>query len=441
MANACDSVTRLNRMLDRPEDIRDVMRSTITAVAPLNTRVRKEVNSWSSGMMDQSNSPGTFNFGLSAQQEIRADRLHRDSVVVDLLSQHAGSNIFACYSAELQARFRARIERSETGLGTLAEAIYWPYEMSKIGESGLIQEWIQASGLTCGTYGINVHDGRDPLMNKWEDLVARYSDLPWLRYVTTAAGIRRAKREGFVAFYAHCQPSSPAPRNLKAFASAYGKGLRSFMLTYNQMDNIGVGCTERVDAGLSMFGLEVVKYCNEVGMIVDVSHCGHLTTMDACRHSRKPVNANHTGARSIYSHARCKSNEALRAIADTGGVIGVVAVPAFLTAESNPTIEHMLDHIDYIADLVGWAHVAIGTDWPLQAPEDILQKSLVGSGKSIGFRDKDRLDVTKRLAGFDDCRDLPNITRGLVKRGYSDQQICGILGENALRVFQEVWGE
>ena len=122
-----------------------------------------------------------------------------------------------------------------------------------------------------------------------------------------------------------------APRDLSAFDKAYAKGLRSYMLTYNRMDNVGVGCTERVDAGLSTFGVEVVKHCNDIGMIVDVSHCGHLTTLDACRHSKKPVNANHTSSRSLSSHARGKSNEALRAIAETGGVIGVVALPIFLT--------------------------------------------------------------------------------------------------------------
>ena len=212
------------------------------------------------------------------------------------------------------------------------------------------------------------------------------------------------------------------------------------MLTYNRMDHIGVGCTERVDAGLSMFGLDVVKHCNELGMIVDVSHCGHLTTLDACRHSAKPVTANHTAARSLYPAARAKSNEALRAIADTGGVIGVVAVPFFLSGGTSPSIEHMLDHIDYIADLVGWRHVALGTDWPLQAPDEVLLTTLGTEISNIGFRAADRIDVTQRLVGFDDCRDLPNITRGLVKRGFDDEQIRGILGENALRVFEAVCG-
>lgn len=385
--------------------------------------------------------PGQFNFGLSATQEARAAKLHRESIVFDMLSQQAGGNIFAHYPKELQADFEARkATAAARGSDFWTESIYWPFEMSKLGKSDLLKDWFHAAGLTCGAFSdIRVHDGHNPLLCEREARLLRYAQLPWLRMVTTAAEIRQAKRDSVVALYANCQPSTPAPRDLKAFDTAYAKGLRSFMLTYNRMDHIGTGCTERVDAGLSMFGVEVVNHCNDLGMIVDISHCGYLTTMDACRHSRKPVTANHTAARSVFQHVRGKSNEALHAIADTGGVIGVVALPAFLTNAAVPTVEHMLDHIDYIAGLVGWQHVAIGTDWPLQAPDDVVS-TLGAELKLLGFREQDRVDVTQRLVGFDDCRDLPNITRGLVRRGYTDEQIRGILGENALRVFEEVCG-
>jgi membrane dipeptidase len=363
-----------------------------------------------------------------------------------MLSQQAGGSIFACYPKELQADFEARKRRainlSEPYRETLwSETIYWPFEMSKLGKSDLLRDWFQGGGLTCGTFSdIRVHDGHDPYVSEREARVLRYAELPWLRLVTRAAEIRQAKRDGVISMYANCQPATPAPRDLGAIDRAYAKGLRSFMLTYNRMDHIGVGCTERVDAGLSMFGLEVVQHCNGLGIMVDVSHCGYLTTMDACRHSRKPVNANHTTARGVYSHARSKSNDALRAIADTGGVIGVLSLPALLTNVAEPTIEHMLNHIDYIAELIGWQHVAIGTDWPMQAPDDVLVATLGAELKSLGFGEQHRVNLTQRLIGYEDCRDLPNITRGLVKRGYSDEQIPGILGENALRVFAEVCG-
>jgi membrane dipeptidase len=382
----------------------------------------------------------SFDFGLSEQQEERARRLHRESIVVDLLSQHAGGNIFDEYVPSLQAELQSFLAAAVSPMEAFLRAIYWPYELSKEGRSHLIRDWFQLSGLTCGTYGIGVHDGTDALENEWQATTQRYADLPWLRYVTTAAEIRAAKRDGLLAFYAHCQPTTPIPRDLNCIDTAYFKGLRSLMLTYNSMDHVGVGCTERVDAGLSNYGVEVVRHCNAIGMIVDVSHCGPLTTLDACRHSSRPVTANHTGAGNLFPHARNKDDEALRAIAATGGLVGIVAVPAFLTDAPKPSIEHMLDHIDYVASRVGWRHVAIGTDWPLQAPEALLQALLSPDNKQLGFRKQDRLDVTRRLRGFDDCRDLPNITRGLVKRGYGDEEIRGILGENALRVLTEVCG-
>jgi membrane dipeptidase len=391
-------------------------------------------------MQQDTASSSRFDVALSTAEQERAQRLHSQSTVIDLLSQNAGGNIFAQYPKEMQSELAARLAEVGGGLMGFVEAVYWPYEMSKAGRSDLIREWYRISGLTCGTYGINVHDGHEALWNRWEYLAERYADLPWLRYVTTAAEIRRAKQDGVVAFYGHCQPIAPVPSDLRAFDTAYAKGLRSFMLTYNVMNNIGVGCTERVDAGLSMFGTDVVRHCNDVGMIVDVSHCGRLTTLDACRLSKRPVNANHTAAKAVYSHVRGKSDEELKAIADTGGVVGVVAVPAFLTDAPVPTIDHMLEHIRYIAGLIGWKHVAIGTDWPLQAPDGLVQAMLAPGNSSIGFRKQDRVDATRRLVGFDDCRDLPNITRGLVKMGCSDEQARGILGENALRVFEEVCG-
>jgi membrane dipeptidase len=384
--------------------------------------------------------PGLFDFGLSAAHEERAAALHRDSVIVDWVAQHAGgSNIFSCYSRELLADLRARTQGAPAW-EALTETEYWPYELARQGCSQLIRDWYLASGMTCGTYGIGVHDGHDPICLKLDRVNAVFRDLPWLRCVTTAREIRQAKRDGVVALYAQWQPFVPAPRDLAPLDVAYSKGLRSFMLTYNQMDHIGVGCTERVDAGLSRFGVAVVKHCNDIGMIVDVSHCGRLTTLDACRHARRPVTANHTAARGLYAHARGKDDDELKAIADTGGVIGVVAAPAFLTADARPSIRHMLDHVDYIAVQVGWRHVAIGTDWPMQAPLDVLAVTLATEAKNIGFREEDRLDWTARLEGYEDSRDLINITRGLVARGYDDEQIRGILGENALRVFAEVCG-
>jgi membrane dipeptidase len=378
--------------------------------------------------------PGAFDFGLTAEQETRARRLHDDSQVIDMLFQMPGGSRIFDHLPD------GALDRALEGKATLWErygaAFRLPFDLALSGESQVVADWWRQSGLTTVSIGMPV-TGKDEASKEGSD--AWILEQPWVRLATTIAEIRQAKADGVLAVYGNCQPTYGLPLELDAIGRAYAKGLRSLMLTYNRMDRVGVGCTERVDAGLSNFGVEVVGRCNDLGVIVDTSHCGRLTTLDACKVSKKPVTANHASAGGLYAHARGKSDEELDALAATGGVVGVVAVPFFLAA-GRPTVEAMLDHIDYIAARVGWRHVGIGTDWPLQAPQDLLVETVGGLLPEIGFRPEDAIDVRETLVGFSDYRDMPNLTRGLVKRGYDDEQIKGILGENFLRVFGEVCG-
>jgi membrane dipeptidase len=207
------------------------------------------------------------------------------------------------------------------------------------------------------------------------------------------------------------------------------------------MNAAGSGCTERVDAGVSHFGAAIIRRLNELGVIVDTGHSGKQTTLDCCHLSERPVVASHASAGGLYEIDRAKSDEELDAIAATGGVIGVVAVPFFLAPGPAPvTIDAMLDHIDYIARRVGWEHVAIGTDWPLQSPKTVLERSLTPMVSGMGFRPEHNISPCTNTVGFDDYGDFPNITRGLVARGYADEQVRGIIGSNFLRVFEAVCG-
>lgn len=379
--------------------------------------------------------PGKFDFQLTPDEDARAGRLHAQSIVTDMLFQYiGGASIFDALPPQ-------SVEHALAGKTTLWErylaVAQLPFELAVSGESHIIRDWWLQSGLNLVSVGTAVvgsaEKPRDDAEMAWIDR------LPWIRRVTRAEEIREAKLQGVLAVYGNCQPTYGLPRELEAIDRAYEKGLRVLMLTYNRMDYVGAGCTERVDAGLSRFGVQVVERCNRLGVIVDTSHCGRQTTLDACRFSAAPVLANHTSASAHFAHARGKSDAELEAIASTGGVVGIVAVPFFL-ASGTPTIEAMLDHIDYVARRVGWRHVGIGTDWPLQSTEPLLRETVGGLLAEIGFRPEDQIDVTQTLVGFKDYRDFPNITRGLVKRGYSDEQIGGILGENFLRVFAQVCG-
>jgi membrane dipeptidase len=269
--------------------------------------------------------------------------------------------------------------------------------------------------------------------------MAQFDRFPWLIKALSAGDIRRAKREGKRAGYISNQNLGDLGGNIDLLEPLHTAGMRMIQLTYNQMNGIGAGCTERTDAGVSHLGVRAIERMNALGIIVDTGHCGRQTTLDACALSEKPVVASHTSAAAVYPVDRAKSDEELRALAASGGVIGVYAVPFFLAPGEGATVEAMLDHIDYIANLAGWKHVGVGTDWPLAASRAAVRHLDIGAAE-VGFRTEHNLDSATNLIGFDDYRDFPNITRGLVKRGYDDEQIKGILGENFVRVFEEACG-
>ena len=172
---------------------------------------------------------------------------------------------------------------------------------------------------------------------------------------------------------------------------------------------------------------------------MDTGHCGYNTTMDACRYSKAPVIATHTGVEKVYFHNRCKSDDEIRAIADTGGVVGIFAMPWFIAEDPhNTTVEHFLDHIDYVVNLVGIDHVGIGTDWPMPQTKWMALAFKKYVAASMGFAPGDGPSV-EWIHGLKDYRSFINVTRGLVARGYSDEAVRKVLGENWLRVFEQVW--
>jgi membrane dipeptidase len=380
-------------------------------------------------------SPVSFDFGLTTDQEARARRLHNESLVVDMVFQHpGGQRIFAEYDP---ARVHQALADAPLTMEGHARGVMLPYELAMSGESDAVKRWFDLSGVDVGA--MQISDFSPGVLEQSIDAYRFMMEkLPWLRVATTVAQMRQGKKDGVHTLYGYSQPVFGLPTDLRRIGVAYEAGLRVLMLTYNRMDYVGTGCTERVDAGLSMYGIEVVKYCNDHGIIVDTSHCGYQTTLDACKFSNGPVIANHTCAAGVYAHARGKSDEIIAAIAATGGLVGVVAVPFFLSSDPNVNVETMLEHVDYIAKKFGWQHVAIGSDWPLQGPTVHLERVLGSMAAELGFRESDNISPTRTMPGWRDYRDFPNVARGLVKRGYSDEQIQGILGENFVRVFEQV---
>jgi len=382
---------------------------------------------------------GNCDYGLSAAEETRAAKLHKESIVCDMLFW--GPCGYKSCTAEMEKELEEFWENYRDSKKATLMGAFQPQRWATQGRFPAFKECWDASGITAGNKMVDGFSSLELLLFSFGHDQAMFDKLPWVVKALCADDIRRAKAEGKHAAWINTQLSRGVDETFpKLIESAYGLGLRMIMLTYNTMNFMGCGCAERTDGGISNMGAKIINMMNELGIIVDTAHCGHQTTLDACKLSKKPVVASHTAAQGVYNHDRGKSDEEIRSIAATGGVIGVVTVPHFLSSEKGVGMETWLDHLDYIVNLVGWEHAAIGTDWPLAMPKAILRKAHVRFVIETGWPPSDPSRTDNNLVGFDDYRDFPNITRGLVKRGYDDRQIKGILGENFLRVFEEVCG-
>ena len=380
--------------------------------------------------------PGRFDLGLSPAQEERARRLHQESIVVDMLFLGPGGP--ADFTPEMNEPLRADYGRSHDAEWTFWLAMTLQARLAVLGRLPAFREWWDTSGVTAGSRECGI-GSFEQVLREVGRATMQFDGLGWLIKALRADDIRRAKAEGKHAGILHMQDTRAIERDLDRLDLLHDLGMRVVQLTYNGMNFVGAGCTERTDAGLSYFGVEVVERINALRMIVDISHAGRQTTLDACRVSRAPVLATHTCAKALSGHDRAKSDEELRAIAATGGVVGVVVVPPFLSSKPEAAITDFLDHLDYIVRLIGAEHVGIGTDWPNCAPEWLLRELGEWTAR-IGFREEHRVDWCAKLQGFRDYREFINITRGLVARGYSDGGIKAILGGNFLRVFEHICG-
>lgn len=379
---------------------------------------------------------GTWDFNLSPEQEEHASQLHRDSIIIDTLFQGpCGARVF---DDTMLDRLQREFEQHRNAMKGLWTAVEMPVRGAIAGEFPAFKQCWDDSGITAGNRQTGGNSLEEALA--WFALnQAQFDNLPWLIKATKAEDIRRAKREGIHAGFVSTQNTVDVGQNLDRLDRYYELGMRMIQLTYNSVNFVGGGCTDRVDCGVTDFGVTFIERMNTLGIIVDTGHCGRQTTLDACALSTSPVVASHTSAAGVHKHDRAKSDEELRAIAASGGYIGVYLVSMFLSGKEQSTIEDALDHIDYIANLVGPEFIGIGSDWPMQAPQWGIDR-LAEYAMEIGFRPEHGVTSPKNVLGFDDYRDFPNITRGLIARGYSDEQIRGILGENFLRVFEQVCG-
>jgi membrane dipeptidase len=297
---------------------------------------------------------------------------------------------------------------------------------------------LQEGGITATNASVAVWEGtRQTLQN-----IGRfYRDFEvyskYIRPVTSVADIHAAKREGKAGIIFGFQNSSPIEEDLDLVEVFFRLGVRVIQITYNDLNFVGAGCYERNDVGLSQFGVDLVAEMNRLGMVVDLSHVGYKTTMDAIEVSKYPVWFSHANPMALKEHCRNKTDEQVKFLVSKGGVVGVNIFPPFLKKAYDSTLEDVIDVFDYWVQVAGIDHVSVGLDFTENQSEDWFHWLM--SGKRKGSMVTPLRLPLKLPAGITRADQMPNLTEGLLKRGYSTESIRKILGENVLRLFETVW--
>ena len=352
----------------------------------------------------------------------------------------------------------ARAEQLLAGTVTISlhdHPVRFPDDMAntpaynRTGRQHTAYEGLAASGLTA--VFDNMMDGTATVTGntpwQWDDVVTdlgmRQADLAHQRdvvVVRTTDDIRAAHADGRVGLVFGLEAATPIGNDLDKLDVLFGLGIRQIGIAYSDSNGLGAGLNETHDFGLTKFGRTAVRRMNQLGLAIDVSHSSDRTGIEVAEASDKPVFMTHAGARALWDIPRLKSDDALKAVAATGGVIGMSAAPhtTISYAHTKHSILSVMDHFLYCVDLVGIDHVAFGPD--------TLYGDHVGLHTTFAALMSSAAATTtpyERVAYVDGLENptesFHNIAAWLVHNGFSDDDIVKVLGGNIMRVLDEVW--
>ena len=266
-----------------------------------------------------------------------------------------------------------------------------------------------------------------------------------LRQVTTAAEIAAAKKDGVLGLLFHFQNSDPIEDNLDLVYAYRALGVGIVQLCYNLKNRAGDGADERTDAGLSYFGVDLVRTMNDARMIVDCAHTGVRTSFDAIEASRDVVVISHGNPRKLHNSKRNLPDDLIRAIAQKGGLVGIVGFPYFLSDNPRPTLDQFIDHIAYVADLAGIDHVGLGIDYynamhPEMTEAEAKRWYAVRVKKGTWRADTYPPPPHHYPDGIATPQSMPNLTRRMLERGFKPDDVRKVLGGNWMRIYRAFWG-
>ncbi|MFT5484271.1 MAG: membrane dipeptidase [Halieaceae bacterium] len=296
-------------------------------------------------------------------------------------------------------------------------------------------------GLSCVHVTIAYwENARETLSNigRWNQLFEQHADL--IMPVRVAADVEKARDEGKVGIVFGFQNCSPIEDDISLVEVFHQLNVRFMQLTYNNQSLLGSGCYETEDTGISRFGKVVIQEMNRVGMVIDMSHSGERSTLEAIDLSSRPITVSHANPSFFHEALRNKSDDVLTAMSRRGGLLGFSLYPFHLADGPDCTLDSFCVMVARAVDLMGIEHVGIGSDLCLNQDLSVLEWMRNGRwSKKLDYGEGSVANASwpNSLPWFADSSDFPNLTNGLLQHGFSEPDVRLIMGENWLRFFAD----
>lgn len=353
-------------------------------------------------------------------------------VLSSLAALSAGGPGLKFAFAEGDKKLRKLFDKSLV-IDALSLGVEWDeVEFEAMSRSGL-------SGFHCTLLNRREFDDAIADLRDWDRRFAQYPEI--FRPALKADDFVVAKENGQVAVLLGYQDTLMIGQDIDRLDTFHELGTRCLQLTYNYRNFVGNGCLERVDGGLSDFGLDVVGRMNELGILIDLSHCGVNTTLDGIAVSKKPVAFTHTMCEAIYkNHPRAKTDAQIRSLAEKGGYIGITMIGYFVGPDpgGETTIENYVNHIDHAVNIAGIDHVGLSSDFAIRGIQPWATRENWYEPRLKFFKPSYQVRWPPWIPDLDVPERFWNTAMALQRRGYSEDQIEKLLGLNWLRLFEEV---
>tara|TARA_E500000178_G_scaffold157770_1_gene157517 strand:+ start:6492 stop:7469 length:978 start_codon:yes stop_codon:yes gene_type:complete len=278
-------------------------------------------------------------------------------------------------------------------------------------------------------------------VEQWNGWFERHSNLIFAG--RTGDDVRQARSEGRTAIFFGFQNPSPIEDDIGLVEICHMLGARFMQLTYNNQSLLATGCYESEDTGITRMGRAVIAEMNRVGLVIDMSHSAERSTLDAIEVSSRPIAITHANPSFWHPARRNKSDDVLKALGESGGMLGFSLYPHHLKDGTNCTLDSFCEMIARTAELMGVSQIGIGSDLCQDQPDSVVEWMRVGRWtKDIDYGEGSAANAgfPPMPSWFQDNRHFDAIATGLHKQGFSQADVAGIMGENWLNFYDASFG-